>query len=605
MPKPEISRRNLLRSAGAVGAVATVAAATGAGAEGLLGGGSVEQTVTEALQLVRVWAKPGHEQVLAALDETHVRYADGSQQFLLWPGDLAKLTKSGLRFEVEVADVRLRDLLLHKKAGSRPAALAAQPGERSDYRVYDDFVADMKALAAKYPTKARLLELPHKTLQQRTVYGLEIATNVSHQDGRPVFYNDGCHHAREWPSAEMPIMWAYDLLENYGKDPRITALVDHTRNIIVPVVNVDGYVYSRAFPIETGTPLTGDGLEGGLLGGQGAYVRKNRRPLLSTDIGDGTALAVPKPMLPLVDDSIGVDVNRNYPYSWGDDLAGSSSSMLDQTYRGTDPGSEQETRNVISILHGNHVLGLITHHTSGDLVLWPWGDTFADAPDNAFLEGVGRAMATYNGYEPKKNIQLYVTTGTTVDYHYGTTGGMSYTFEHAGVAFHPPYAETVPAMYARNREAFIMLASLSCLAPEQRPTQKFTPAAKAELAKKKVSGALTHGIITGRTVNKAGKPVVGTLSLTKVFETILWKGGDGNNPLGQRMLTERVETSLVTQGDGAFEWHVNPSTRPILAAAGKTETYLLSVTGPKGTGISKKLVVKRGQRIKLGDIVVD
>jgi hypothetical protein len=62
---------------------------------------------------------------------------------------------------------------------------------------------------------------------------------------------------------------------------------------------------------------------------------------------------------------------------------------------------------------------------------------------------------------------------------------------------------------------------------------------------------------------------------------------------------------METGGDGVFEWHVNPSTRPALTAAKKTEHYVLSVTGPKGVGISRRLVVKRGQRINLGNVVVE
>jgi hypothetical protein len=37
----------------------------------------------------------------------------------------------------------------------------------------------------------------------------------------------------------------------------------------------------------------------------------------------------------------------------------------------------------------------------------------------------------------------------------------------------------------------------------------------------------------------------------------------------------------------------------------KTEAYVLSVTGPNGGGISRRLVVQRGQRIDLGTVVVD
>ena len=56
--------------------------------------------------------------------------------------------------------------------------------------------------------------------------------------------------------------------------------------------------------------------------------------------------------------------------------------------------------------------------------------------------------------------------------------------------------------------------------------------------------------------------------------------------------------------DGGFAWHVNPSTRPAVAFAGGKEYYLLTVTAPNGVGVSRRLVVKRGQRIDLGTLVV-
>ena len=55
----------------------------------------------------------------------------------------------------------------------------------------------------------------------------------------------GVHHAREWPSSEHTIEFAYDLLRNYGVDSRTTSLVQQTRTIIVPVVNPDGFNISR------------------------------------------------------------------------------------------------------------------------------------------------------------------------------------------------------------------------------------------------------------------------------------------------------------------------------------------------------------------------
>ncbi len=118
------------------------------------------------------------------------------------------------------------------------------------------------------------------------------------------------------------------------------------------------------------------------------------------------------------------------------------------------------------------------------------------------------------------------------------------------------------------------------------------------------SKRLAHAIITGRAVNRAGQPVKASLSITKTFDTDLWLQG-AKNPLGQKVYREFLDTSMESGTDGRFEWHVNPSTRPALAAARKTEQYVLAITGPKGAGVSRRLVVKRGQRLDLGDVVVD
>lgn len=604
-PAPGLSRRSLFRTAGAVAAVGAVAGGVPALAAGPLGSGGPGSV--EPLQLARVWAVTRAQQkALVGFDDTHNVFEDGSIEVLLWPGDLVRLKATGLRFEITVPDLIARDRGL--SAGVR--TVAVQPGETStgDYRTLADYEADMRALAKKHPTKAKLIALPHKTLEGRTVYGLEICTNVNSYDGRPVFYQDGCHHAREWPASEVPIMWAFDLLENYGKDKRIKAIVDNVRSIIVPVVNVDGYNYSRSFPpVETGevggvtNPLPPEALVGG---GQGRYIRKNRRPIMSTHVGEG--LGVGDTRKPSESDGyLGVDPNRNYAYKWGDDVAGSSAVNVDATYRGTDPFSEQESKNVAHVLKSHHATAMITHHTSGDLLLWAWGDTRDDAPDNDVLEGLGRAMAVYNGYRPQKSIDLYVTTGTTSDYAYGALGSIGYTFEHAGSSFHPPYADTVPAMYEKNRTALMMLAIYGCIAPEKRPAFPLDADAAIELKDMKItSKKLNHSIITGRAVNRRGRPVKATLTITKTFDTDLWLEGE-QNPLGQKTYREFLDTRMVTGTDGRFTWHVNPSTRPALTAARKTEAYVLAITGPKGVGVSRRLVVKRGQRIDLGTVVVE
>ena len=99
------------------------------------------------------------------------------------------------------------------------------------------------------------ITLAYRTHLGRDVVGIEIARNpFDTRDGKPIFFNMGVHHAREWPSSEHAIEWAYDLLRNYGKSNRTTRLVNATRNIVVPVVNPDGFNISREGTRPPGTP---------------------------------------------------------------------------------------------------------------------------------------------------------------------------------------------------------------------------------------------------------------------------------------------------------------------------------------------------------------
>ena len=61
-----------------------------------------------------------------------------------------------------------------------------------------------------------------------------------------MFLNTGVHHAREWPTAEFVLEFAWEALERDGTDPRITSLLERGKLIAVPVVNPDGYDISRS-----------------------------------------------------------------------------------------------------------------------------------------------------------------------------------------------------------------------------------------------------------------------------------------------------------------------------------------------------------------------
>ncbi|MEU4680291.1 M14 family zinc carboxypeptidase [Micromonospora sp. NPDC023737] len=124
------------------------------------------------------------------------------------------------------------------------AAESTLPSGNTAYRTLADYENDMAELAAQHPTLVKPITLPYKTTSGRTVRGIEISNNVQANDGKPVFVDVGMHHGNEWPSGELTLEFAIDLVEN-ARDPYIADLLDRARVVVVPVVNVDGFVRNR------------------------------------------------------------------------------------------------------------------------------------------------------------------------------------------------------------------------------------------------------------------------------------------------------------------------------------------------------------------------
>ena len=505
--------------------------------------------------------------------------------------DAAALARSGLRFTVRVADLRERaaanlagDLRNAVRAARAPrsagAATRAVPSGRSTYRRLADFENELKLLAQQHPGLVRLVTLPQHSLLGRPILGVEIARDVNVDSGQPVFLQVGTHHAREWPAAEHPMEWAHDLVNGYGRDPQITQLVDATRNIIVPVVNPDGFNLSREWPVDIGTPIAGIDLPAqingllpiddpaylaALLGDQGiapapgtgfAYKRRNCR------VADGQVPAAGQ-CESLVNRRKGVDPNRNYGGFWGG--PGSGFDVEDDTYRGAAPFSEPEVQNVRELVSSHQVTTLITNHTFGNLILRPPGVAGNQAvPDEALLRSLGEAMAAKNGYTSQFGFELYDTSGTTEDWSYSVTGGLGFTFEIGPDEFHPPYTE-MAAEYARNREAYLV-------------------------ALRSTADSARHAVLEGRasegTVLRAQKEVKSRTSPVLL-------DFDGN--LGPaRSYRDVLDTTMTVGTGGRFAWHLNPSTRP---GAAVPESWTVTCERPAGTVIARAgVVVGRGER---------
>ncbi len=468
---------------------------------------------------------------------------------LLWPGDRIELDALGFDYEVVTENVYARDLALAQDLALArgPQTLIELPGpDRTDYRRLADYNAEMAELADKNKGLVKLFEMQRPTLEGRTVFGIEIAANVKDSDGRPIYYIDGVHHAREWPAAEYTMIFAHHLVESFGKDARVTALLKKARVIVVPIVNVDGFDYSRESVLSAHQTLANNTEETGAGNGFEGYWRKNRRSLTGATV----------PVANKNPDAFGVDPNRNYSYLWGDNQGGSSGSQVDQTYRGEAPFSEPETLNVRDIILGRPVTGVITNHTYQGSVLRAGG---GDAPEDDILLRIGDEMAKILGYNNAPTVG-YPTTGTTDDWAYAAIGSLGFTIEHGIIGFHPPYADEVGTFWKEHMEAFMVMLETS--------------------ADPKYHSVITGKVTGGRT----------ELVLKKRFKTPLSEG----NPTGESHVVEKVNIPFTTNKDGSFELHVGPEHASLREGLGELSAGLwikgmrvpehLGGSGSRGTG---------------------
>lgn len=56
----------------------------------------------------------------------------------------------------------------------------------------------------------------------------------------------GCHHAREWISVEIPLLFAKYLPENYNLDPQVQKVVEGAQIYIMPTLSLGLYTLTRA-----------------------------------------------------------------------------------------------------------------------------------------------------------------------------------------------------------------------------------------------------------------------------------------------------------------------------------------------------------------------
>jgi murein tripeptide amidase MpaA len=263
-------------------------------------------------------------------------------------------------------------------------------------------------LNGNYPAITQLIRLPEASVEGRVMRALRIRSRGEGERNGVLLI--GGTHARELinpdllASFALRLCWAYTNgsgLTYGGKtwsSTEVRLAVDGLDIFIAPLINPDGRTHVQA---PTGY----------------RWWRKNR----SFNAGG----------------SRGTDLNRNYDFLWKWIIGQTSGSPPSDTYHGSAPFSEPETRNVRWLLDTyRNITCFVDVHSYSELILFPWGDDNNQTTDssqnfqNAAWDGLRGTPGTgYGEYIPPADQTKFVDRGIKVRNAIAAVRGRSYVVE--------------------------------------------------------------------------------------------------------------------------------------------------------------------------------
>lgn len=337
--------------------------------------GGPETLDSELRSLVKISLNSNEDlQYLFSLGLDVADHTESRATAFIHPAFIERLENKGMKVDVVLKDA---DSLFRAK----------NTQARGRYHSTDETRALFEDAVEAHP-EICAIEVIGKSHENRDIFALRITRDPLQTNDRPSILIMGVHHSREWIACEVPISIMQRLVDGYYTDDHIKYLVDNREIWVVPIVNPDGYEYSR---------------------NNSKYWRKNRR---KNDNG-----------------TYGVDPNRNYGYNWGN--VGASSNPSSDTYHGPYAFSEPETQAIRDLGLRKGFTADLSYHSYGELILYPWSYGYDEAPDKELFIKVANRMSAKNNYRVKKSSSLYPSMGDTDDWMYGVTGSISFTPELA------------------------------------------------------------------------------------------------------------------------------------------------------------------------------
>ncbi|MGW0389640.1 M14 family zinc carboxypeptidase [Streptomyces sp. NPDC003042] len=278
-------------------------------------------------------------------------------------------------------------------------AKAAGDGVFRPYSGKGGLQEEILRTARENPSLTKVVSLG-KTVQGKDILAVKVTKDAKRtKDGdKPSVLYMSNQHAREWITPEMTRRLMHHTLDGYGRDARITKLVDSTELWFLISANPDGY--DHTFSADSAR-----------------LWRKNLRD----NNGDGK-----------ITTGDGVDLNRNFAYKWGYDNEGSSPNRSSETYRGPAASSEPETVALDAFQKRIGFEYAVNYHSAAELILYGVGWQVATpTPDDVAYKALAGTPENpaVPGYHPQVSSELYTTNGEADGHAANANGIMMFTPE--------------------------------------------------------------------------------------------------------------------------------------------------------------------------------
>ncbi|XP_053569058.1 carboxypeptidase O-like [Bombina bombina] len=343
------------------------------------------QEISTQLQL-DVWKPHNIEDIFPGNEiDVHVPFATLQQL-------KENLLQYDIQFEVLINDVQ--ELIDRQTMGTHIRKKRSLANfDYNKYHPMDEIYHWMEQIKEKYSDLVTMHYLG-STYELRPIFYFKIGSPSDKQ--KKVIWMDCGIHAREWISVAFCQWFIKEILHNHDSNPIYKKALQNIDFYIVPVLNIDGYIYSWQTD---------------------RLWRKSRSPHNNNTC-------------------YGVDLNRNFDSQWCS--IGASRNCSEMTFCGTGPASEPEAK-ALSQLVGSlksDILCFLTIHSYSQLILLPYGYTKNQSVNHMEMLTVAQRAAdklkARHGTQYKVGSAsqiLYSNSGSSRDWATDLGIPFSYTFE--------------------------------------------------------------------------------------------------------------------------------------------------------------------------------